>query len=124
MWSASATRNVRRTRTTPCRRGRTRPSASWTPLRADGNGRLLSPLVRRLAAEAGLDPAAITGTGAGIYLLNVLPALAYGWSVAHWALPARIAVVSVPVTALMTWLVMPRAARLLQNWLYAPERRI
>jgi antibiotic biosynthesis monooxygenase (ABM) superfamily enzyme len=23
----------------------------------------------------------------------------------------------------MTWLVMPRAARLLQNWLYAPARR-
>ena len=28
--------------------------------------------------------------------------------------------IAVAVTALMTWLVMPRAARLLQNWLYAP----
>jgi antibiotic biosynthesis monooxygenase (ABM) superfamily enzyme len=28
------------------------------------------------------------------------------------------------VTALMTWLVMPHVARLLQDWLYAPPRRI
>ena len=42
------------------------------------------------------------------------------------ALPAavRVALVAVAVTALMTWLVMPRAARLLQDWLYAPPRRI
>jgi antibiotic biosynthesis monooxygenase (ABM) superfamily enzyme len=37
--------------------------------------------------------------------------------------PLRLLAVSVPVTALMTWLVMPRAARLLQRWLYAPTRR-
>jgi pyruvate dehydrogenase E2 component (dihydrolipoamide acetyltransferase) len=30
-----------------------------------GNGKLLSPVVRRLIAEHGLDPAQITGTGAG-----------------------------------------------------------
>jgi 2-oxoglutarate dehydrogenase E2 component (dihydrolipoamide succinyltransferase) len=41
------------------------PPANGAPLRADGNGRLLSPLVRRLVAESGLDLAAITGTGAG-----------------------------------------------------------
>jgi uncharacterized protein len=35
----------------------------------------------------------------------------------------RIALVAVAVTALMTWLVMPHAARLLQDWLYAPPRR-
>jgi antibiotic biosynthesis monooxygenase (ABM) superfamily enzyme len=35
----------------------------------------------------------------------------------------RVAVVAVAVTAMMTWLVMPRAARLLQDWLYAPPRR-
>jgi len=41
------------------------------PARPDGaapigrNGRMLSPLVRRLVAEAGLDVATITGTGAG-----------------------------------------------------------
>ncbi len=32
---------------------------------ADRNGRMLSPLVRRLVAEAGLDVAALAGTGAG-----------------------------------------------------------
>jgi uncharacterized protein len=37
--------------------------------------------------------------------------------------PMRIAVVAGAVTALMTWLVMPRVARLLQGWLYAPPRR-
>ncbi len=32
---------------------------------ADGNGRVTSPVVRRLIAERGLDPASITGTGEG-----------------------------------------------------------
>ena len=36
--------------------------------------------------------------------------------------PLRVAVVAAAVTALMTWVVMPRAARLLQGWLYAPVR--
>jgi uncharacterized protein len=36
----------------------------------------------------------------------------------------RIALVAVAVTGLMTWFVMPRLARLLQDWLYAPPRRI
>jgi antibiotic biosynthesis monooxygenase (ABM) superfamily enzyme len=35
----------------------------------------------------------------------------------------RVLLVAVAVTGLMTWLVMPHAARLLQNWLYAPTRR-
>ena len=35
----------------------------------------------------------------------------------------RVGLVAVAVTALMTWLVMPRVARLLQDWLYAPPRR-
>jgi uncharacterized protein len=35
----------------------------------------------------------------------------------------RIALVAVAVTAMMTWLVMPRVARVLQDWLYAPPRR-
>jgi len=56
-----------------------------------------------------------------IYGLQFLLTLA----VAPLGLPAavRIAAVSVAVTALMTWLVMPRLARLLQDWLYAPPRR-
>ena len=36
--------------------------------------------------------------------------------------PLRLELVAVVVTALMTWVVMPRAARLLQGWLYAPVR--
>jgi antibiotic biosynthesis monooxygenase (ABM) superfamily enzyme len=32
-------------------------------------------------------------------------------------------VVTVGVTLLMTWLVMPVAARMLQDWLYASPRR-
>jgi antibiotic biosynthesis monooxygenase (ABM) superfamily enzyme len=53
-----------------------------------------------------------------IYGLNVALSAVYGWVVAAWSLPLRLLVVSVPVTALMTWLVMPHAARFLQNWLY------
>jgi pyruvate dehydrogenase E2 component (dihydrolipoamide acetyltransferase) len=40
------------------------PTAA-APAAAEGNGRMLSPLVRRLVAEAGLDVSAIIGTGAG-----------------------------------------------------------
>jgi uncharacterized protein len=34
----------------------------------------------------------------------------------------RVALISFCVTALMTWVVQPRLARLLQGWLYAPRR--
>lgn len=37
--------------------------------------------------------------------------------------PLRVAILAAAVTALMTWVVMPRAARLLQGWLYAPARQ-
>ena len=53
-----------------------------------------------------------------IYGLNVGLTAGYGWALTAWLLPLRLLVVSVPVTALMTWLVMPHAARFLQNWLY------
>ena len=45
----------------------TAPLAAAAPAAAehDGDSRLLSPVVRRLVAEHGLDPAAIAGTGAG-----------------------------------------------------------
>ncbi|MGE0299604.1 antibiotic biosynthesis monooxygenase [Pseudonocardia sp.] len=36
--------------------------------------------------------------------------------------PLRVAVVAAAVTALMTWVVMPRAARLLRAWLYPRAR--
>jgi uncharacterized protein len=37
-------------------------------------------------------------------------------------LPSRVAVIAVAVTALMTWVVQPRLARLLEGWLYGPRR--
>ena len=39
------------------------------------------------------------------------------------AIPVRVLLVTVGVTFLMTWLVRPWAARVLQDWLYAPQRR-
>ena len=61
-------------------------------------------------------------SAAAIYLLNVLISLALGLARIHLAAAAAARCSSrSPVTALMTWLVMPRAARLLQNWLYAPH---
>ncbi len=57
------------------------------------------------------------------YLLNVTLSLVCGWEFVDWPLPLRIVLVSVPVTAIATWLVMPRAAGLLHAWLYAPARR-
>jgi 2-oxoglutarate dehydrogenase E2 component (dihydrolipoamide succinyltransferase) len=41
------------------------PAAAPAPAAKEGNGKLLSPVVRRLIAEQNLDPATITGTGAG-----------------------------------------------------------
>lgn len=55
------------------------------------------------------------------YLLNLTLSLIYGWSLESWPLPVHIVLISVPVTAIATWLVMPRAARALRNWLYAPR---
>jgi antibiotic biosynthesis monooxygenase (ABM) superfamily enzyme len=60
-------------------------------------------------------------SAAAIYLLNILLTALYGGFIAGWAPLARVALVSVPVTALMTWVVMPHAARLLASWLYAPR---
>jgi antibiotic biosynthesis monooxygenase (ABM) superfamily enzyme len=58
---------------------------------------------------------------AGIYALQ----LVFNLLLQPLELPValRVAGVAVAVTALMTWLVMPRVARLLQDWLYAPSRR-
>jgi uncharacterized protein len=56
-----------------------------------------------------------------IYLLQLVLNLAL--RPLEMPFPLRIALSALAVTALMTWLVMPRAARLLQDWLYAPPRR-
>jgi uncharacterized protein len=59
----------------------------------------------------------------GIYALQLLFNLAIGSSIAHWPLPLRVAALASIVSALMTWVVMPRLARALAFWLYAPRRR-
>jgi uncharacterized protein len=56
----------------------------------------------------------------GIYALQLVLTLALG--PLGLPPPLRLALSASAVTALMTWLVMPRAARLLQGWLYAPKR--
>jgi uncharacterized protein len=58
-----------------------------------------------------------------IYSLQLLFNLTVGPSLAGWPLPLRGAALAGTVTALMTWVVMPRLARLLESWLYAPPRR-
>ena len=63
-------------------------------------------------------------SGTAIYLLNLLLSSTYGWALTSWWLPVHAFLISVPVTALMTWLVMPHAARLLRRWLYPPERGV
>jgi antibiotic biosynthesis monooxygenase (ABM) superfamily enzyme len=62
-------------------------------------------------------------SAAAIYLLNIVLTTLYGGFIMTWPMVLRVALVSVPVTALMTWVVMPRAARALERWLYAPRRR-
>ncbi len=57
----------------------------------------------------------------GIFVLQLVFNLAL--QPLHLWVVLRVALVAVAVTALMTWLVMPRVAHLLQDWLYAPPRR-
>src|SRR5207302_9159070 len=49
----------------PAGAGGTRPADDRPPSRPGDSGKVLSPVVRRLIAEHGLDPAQIQGTGAG-----------------------------------------------------------
>ena len=62
-------------------------------------------------------------SGSVFFVLNLALSLGYGWATTSWPLPARVALISFPVTAIATWLVMPRVARWLRAWLYAPPRR-
>ena len=67
--AGAAARGRRRPPPPPAARRRRPPPPRRPPAprrrRATAAGRLLSPVVRRLVAEHGLDPAAITGTGVG-----------------------------------------------------------
>ncbi|WP_420123278.1 hypothetical protein [Nakamurella sp.] len=62
-------------------------------------------------------------SGTVFYLLNVLLTATYGRWLVDWPYPLRILVISFPVTAIATWLVMPRVARRLARWLYAAPPR-
>lgn len=57
-------------------------------------------------------------SGVVIYLLQVLEYGVFGWVTDGWPLMARLLLMSFPVTALMTWVVMPQASVLLRRWLY------
>jgi uncharacterized protein len=57
----------------------------------------------------------------GIFALQVLVNVALRPLAGAWATVPRLALYTSIVTASMTWLVMPRAARLLAGWLYAPR---
>ena len=60
-----------------------------------------------------------------IYTLQLLVNLALGGIARAWPMAARLALFVSIVTASMTWIVMPRMARLLQRWLYpAPPRAV
>jgi len=66
------------------------PVAAPAPAAADGGGLLLSPVVRRLVNDNGLDPAAIQGTGPGgrITRSDVQKAIESGGAAAPAAAPA------------------------------------
>lgn len=57
-------------------------------------------------------------TGIAIYLLQVVEVISIGPHVHDWPPVARQLLLSFPVTAAMTWLVMPRVSRWLRRWLY------
>jgi uncharacterized protein len=59
----------------------------------------------------------------GITALQFLFHLAADGLTVGWPLPLRVAALAAVVTALMTWVVMPRAARALAGWLYPGSRR-
>lgn len=56
--------------------------------------------------------------GVVIYLLQVLEYSIFGVFVYDWPLMLRLLLMSFPVTAVMTWIVMPQASVLLRKWLY------
>jgi uncharacterized protein len=58
---------------------------------------------------------------AGIYSLHVVVDAILEPIIWTWPLPLRLAPSVIIVTALMTWVVMPRLASLLARWLYAPR---
>jgi antibiotic biosynthesis monooxygenase (ABM) superfamily enzyme len=108
-------------------RSRTRAS-----LLADGDELMRTTAIRRISgletwfAVPGRTPPApprwkmFTISAIAIYLLQLAVNLGLGRLASPLPLPLRLAAFVGIVTASMTWLVMPRAARVFQRWLYAP----
>lgn len=59
---------------------------------------------------------------AGIYLLQLVFHAATDAILASWPMALRVAALAATVTALMTWVVMPRVSRALAGWLYPPPQ--
>jgi antibiotic biosynthesis monooxygenase (ABM) superfamily enzyme len=57
-------------------------------------------------------------TAVAIYLLNLALSLLLRPVISSWPTPLRVAPTAAGITAMMTWVVMPRLARLLQGWLF------
>ncbi len=57
-------------------------------------------------------------SGTVFFLLNLAYTYAYGWLLDSWPRPLHILLLSAPVTATATWLLMPRVTALLRRWLY------
>lgn len=60
-------------------------------------------------------------SGVVIYLLQVVEYTVFGRFVSDWPLAVRLLFMSFPVTAIMTWFVMPKASVLLRRWLYGAD---
>jgi antibiotic biosynthesis monooxygenase (ABM) superfamily enzyme len=57
-------------------------------------------------------------SGTVFYALNSTLNALYGWLFQPWPTPVRVLLVSYPVTAIATWLVMPAVAVRLRRWLH------
>ena len=61
-------------------------------------------------------------TSVVIFVLQLMLNLVLRQMTSPIALVPRVALISFTVSALMTWIVQPRLALLLERWLYAPRR--
>jgi antibiotic biosynthesis monooxygenase (ABM) superfamily enzyme len=57
-----------------------------------------------------------------IFVLQLMLNLVLRQVASPIALVPRVALISFSVSAMMTWIVQPQLARLLESWLYAPRR--
>jgi 2-oxoglutarate dehydrogenase E2 component (dihydrolipoamide succinyltransferase) len=111
--STPATASTPATPAAPATSATSATAASSMPAMAGtGNGRPLSPVVRRLAAEHGLDLARVSGSGAGGRIMreDVIAALSAAPAPATAASPAPAASSAAPTTVPTTTVKQPAAA--------------